>query len=155
MEWNLRSWNQHIWLKNDDKKWSRIFYFEILCAPSELLLPSAKYLPRKAELAWQVSRYLKGHVGFQNKKKYTYHFSSSFLSQKWLFQELRFWSTYSHRSRRCDNINFSTYFIENNFVSPLNNILMTDTKRQAFHWQLGISLKSTLKNKNFVRTAKS
>ena len=35
------------------------FYFEILLAPSELLLPSAKKnLPRKAELAWQVSRYL-------------------------------------------------------------------------------------------------
>ena len=32
------------------------FYFEIHQAPSELLLPSAKNLPRKAELAWQVSR---------------------------------------------------------------------------------------------------
>ena len=40
-------------------KWSRIFYFEIPCAPSELLLPSAKKnCLRKAELAWQVSRYL-------------------------------------------------------------------------------------------------
>ena len=51
----------------------------------------------------------------------------------------------------CDNIRFSTYFIENNFVSPLNSILMTDTKRQAFHWQLGISLKSTLKTKKQPR----
>ena len=34
------------------------FYFEIILAPSELVLPSAKNLPRKAELAWQVSRYL-------------------------------------------------------------------------------------------------
>jgi hypothetical protein len=25
-----------IWLKNDDEKWSRIFYFEILQAPSEI-----------------------------------------------------------------------------------------------------------------------
>ena len=39
------------------------FYFEILCAPSELLLPSAKYLPRMAELAWG----LKGLSEFQNK----------------------------------------------------------------------------------------
>jgi hypothetical protein len=45
-------------VKNDGEKWSRIFYFEILRAPSELLLPSAKNLPRMAELAWQVSRYL-------------------------------------------------------------------------------------------------
>ena len=54
----------HFWLKNDGEKWSRIFYFEIHRAPSELLLPSAKKnLPRKAELAWQVSRL----VEFQNK----------------------------------------------------------------------------------------
>ena len=33
-------------------------YFETHLAPSELLLPSAKNLPTKAELAWQVSRYL-------------------------------------------------------------------------------------------------
>ena len=33
------------------------FYFEILLPPSELLLPSAKNLPTKAELAWKVSRY--------------------------------------------------------------------------------------------------
>ena len=48
-------------LKNDDVKWSRIFYFEIQHAPSELLLllPSAKKnLPRQAELAQEVSRYL-------------------------------------------------------------------------------------------------
>ena len=36
---------------------SRIFYFEIHRAPSELLLPSAKNLPRKAELARHVCRY--------------------------------------------------------------------------------------------------
>ena len=42
----------HFWLKNDDEKWSRKNYFEIPRWPSELLLP------RKAELAWQVSRYL-------------------------------------------------------------------------------------------------
>ena len=45
-------------LKNDGKKWSRI-YFEIQQAPSELLLPNAKKnLPRKTELAWQVMRNL-------------------------------------------------------------------------------------------------
>ena len=27
----------------------------------------------------------------------------------------------------CDNIRFSTYFIENNFVSPMSNVLMTKT----------------------------
>jgi hypothetical protein len=35
-------------LKNDDgEKWSRIFYFEIHQAPSELLLPSAKKFAQK------------------------------------------------------------------------------------------------------------
>jgi hypothetical protein len=38
-------------LKNDGEKF---FDFEILRAPLELLLPSSKNLPRKAELAWQV-----------------------------------------------------------------------------------------------------
>jgi hypothetical protein len=33
-----------------------VFYFEILQAPSELLLPSVKKAATKAELAWQVSR---------------------------------------------------------------------------------------------------
>ena len=47
-------------LKNDGEKLSRKKYFEISQAPSELLLPSAvqENLPRKAEWAWQVSRYL-------------------------------------------------------------------------------------------------
>ena len=35
-----------------------MFYFEILRAPLELLLLSAKNLSRTAELAWQVSKYL-------------------------------------------------------------------------------------------------
>ena len=39
---SFKSRNNYFWLKNDDEKWSRIFYFEILRAPSELLLPSAK-----------------------------------------------------------------------------------------------------------------
>ena len=44
---------------NDVKKWSRI-YFEMDRAPSELLLP------RMAELAWQLSRYLwRGSVNFK------------------------------------------------------------------------------------------
>ena len=33
--------------KNDGEKWSRIFYFEILLAPSKLLLPSAKKSAQK------------------------------------------------------------------------------------------------------------
>ena len=65
----------------------RTFYFEISPAPSELLLLSAKInLPRKAELAWQLN--LKGLVEFQ--KKILDHFSSSFLTQKCWFQDLRF-----------------------------------------------------------------
>ena len=54
----LNSWNNDFWLKFDDEMWSRIFHFEIELAPPELLLPSAKNWPRKAELAWQVSRYI-------------------------------------------------------------------------------------------------
>ena len=46
---NLRSWKQHFWLKNDGEKWSRIFYFEIPLAPSELLLPSAN---KSAQKGW-------------------------------------------------------------------------------------------------------
>jgi hypothetical protein len=42
------------------------FYFEIQQALSELLQPSAKNLPKKAELAWQVS--LKGLAEIENKK---------------------------------------------------------------------------------------
>ena len=44
--------------KNDGEKWARFFHFGILLVPSELLLPSAKNLSRKAELALQISRYL-------------------------------------------------------------------------------------------------
>ena len=39
-----------------NEKWYGIFYFEILLAPSELLLPSAKSLPGTTELARQVSK---------------------------------------------------------------------------------------------------
>ena len=38
-------------------------YFEIPRPPLKLLLPSAKNLPRMAELAWQVSRYSEGARG--------------------------------------------------------------------------------------------
>ena len=48
--------------------------------------PVQNNLPRKAELAWQVS--LKGVVEFQNKKNLD-HFSPSFLSQKCKFQDSR------------------------------------------------------------------
>ena len=47
-------------------------YFDIHRAPSELLLPSAKNLPSKAEFAGQV--FLKGHGEFQSKKfQTTFH----------------------------------------------------------------------------------
>ena len=42
-------------LKMMVKSGLEFFYFKILLAPSELLLPSAKNLPREAELAWPVS----------------------------------------------------------------------------------------------------
>jgi hypothetical protein len=56
-------------LKNDGKKWSRLFYFEILRAPSEI----PANLPGQFSLSWQIFLHwaastLKGHVGFQNKK---------------------------------------------------------------------------------------
>ena len=58
------------WLKNGSEKWSRILYFEIQRAPSELLLHSAKKI--SAHKGWigladqHVS--LKGLAEFQNKK---------------------------------------------------------------------------------------
>ena len=60
-------------LKNDGKKWSRI-YFEIDRAPSELLLPSAKIsaqIGRIGLAAQQVS--LKGLGQFQNKFQTTFY----------------------------------------------------------------------------------
>jgi hypothetical protein len=77
------------------------FYFEILYAPSEI----PANLPGPFSLSWQIALHLaevtlKGHLGFQ-KKMILDHFSPSFLNQKWLFQELRFQSTYSSHSRWC------------------------------------------------------
>ena len=66
-------------MKVKTEKLCRKRYFEIPRAPSELLLPSAvqKSLPRKAELAWQVSRYLwRGTWNF--KIFFLDHFSPSF-----------------------------------------------------------------------------
>ena len=60
-------------LKNDGKKWSRI-YFEIDRAPSELLLPSAKISAQIGRIgleAQQVS--LKGLGQFQNKFQTTFY----------------------------------------------------------------------------------
>ena len=39
-----------MWLKNDGEKWSRIFYFEILCAPSEI----PAYLPKQFSRSSQI-----------------------------------------------------------------------------------------------------
>jgi hypothetical protein len=58
-----------IWFKNDDEKWSRIFYFEILRAPLEIPadLPVPFSLSGQIFLHWAAAT-LKGHIGFQNKK---------------------------------------------------------------------------------------
>ena len=76
-------------MKNDGRKWSRMFYFEIIRAPSDLLLPSAKKSARKDGLASPVSRTLKGNIEYQNKKNLE-NFSPSFKSQKFQLQEFRF-----------------------------------------------------------------
>ena len=60
-------------------------------------LPGQFSHPEQIFLHWAAAT-LKGHVGFQNSK---IHFSPTFLSQKWWFQELRFYSTYSSHSRWC------------------------------------------------------
>ena len=59
-------------ISNDGEKWSRIFYFEILLAPSELPanLPGQFSLSGQIFLHWAVAT-LKGLVGFQNKKLQT------------------------------------------------------------------------------------
>ena len=62
-------WNQHFWVKNDGEKWSRIFYFEILGAPSKIPanLPGQFSHYGQIFLHWAAAT-LKGHLGFQNKK---------------------------------------------------------------------------------------
>ena len=75
-------------LKMIVKSGLEFFYFVIEWGLSELLLPSAKNRPRKAELAWQVSRYLwRGSFNF--KIKNSEPLFTIILSQKWSFQELR------------------------------------------------------------------
>ena len=66
------------------------FYFEILLAPSELPanLPGQFSLSGQLFLHWAAAT-LKGLVEFQNKKDLD-HFSSSYLTQKCWFQDLRF-----------------------------------------------------------------
>ena len=65
-------------------------YFEILQAPSEI----PANLSDQFSLSWLIilhwaAAILKGLVEFQN-NFFLDHFSPSFLSQKWLVQELRF-----------------------------------------------------------------
>ena len=86
------SWLKSLVLKPtfyDGEKWSRIFYFEILKAPSEIPanLPGQFSLFGQIFLHWAAT--LKGLVKFQNKKILD-HFSQSFLSQKCWFRDLRF-----------------------------------------------------------------
>ena len=54
---------------------SRIFYFEIHQAPSELLMPSAKKIcPERLNWPARLAGSLKGLTGFQNKKiQTTFH----------------------------------------------------------------------------------
>ena len=60
---------QHFWSKNDDEKWSRFFYFEILLALSEIPanLPGQFSLSGQICLFWAAAT-LKGLGEFQNKK---------------------------------------------------------------------------------------
>ena len=54
MDLNLRSKNQHFWLKKDGEKWSRFFYFEIPLAPLEIPanLPGQFSLSGQIVLHW-------------------------------------------------------------------------------------------------------
>ena len=81
---------------------------EIPEASSELLLPSAKNLPRKAELTKQVSSYLrKGSVYF--KIKTVRPLSPSFFSQKCQFQDSGFQKIFQQQSGLWPH-NFCTKF---------------------------------------------
>ena len=81
-------------LKNDDEKWSRIFYstspFRVAAAQLKKICPERLNWPGRlagiSERAHGISKYF-----------FLDHFSPSFLSQKLLFQELS-----SSRSRWCD-----------------------------------------------------
>ena len=57
------------WAKSGGENWSRIFYFEILLAPSEIPanLPG-QFSPSGQILLHWAAATLKGLVGFQNKK---------------------------------------------------------------------------------------
>ena len=68
-------------LKNDGKKWSRLFILKFTEPLQSCRCPVQKYLPTMAELAWQLSRYLwRGSVNF--KIKSLDHFLPSLLSKK-------------------------------------------------------------------------
>ena len=90
------------------------FSFEILHAPSEIPanLPGQFSRYGQISLHWAAAT-LKGHIGFQNKKNLD-HFSPSFFSQNQLFQELRFQSTYSSRSRWCAGFSKKWVFAKKN-----------------------------------------
>ena len=94
MEQNLKSWNNHFWLKNVGEKWSRKKYFEIPRAPSELLLP------RKAELAWQVCRYLwRGSWNF--KIFFSRPLFTIIFKPKIVISRVKILVYFSSHSRRC------------------------------------------------------
>ena len=90
-------------LKIYGKKWSRIFYFEILLTPSELPanLPGQFSFSGKKIFRWAAAT-LKGLVEFQNKRKSRPLFPI-ISTQKCWFQDLRFQSTYSSSSRWCEH----------------------------------------------------
>ena len=55
------------WIKNGGEKWSRIFHFDILLAPSDIY---ANLLwPFRADILHWAAATLKGLAEFQNKKK--------------------------------------------------------------------------------------
>ena len=97
--------------------------FQSCCCPVQ------KSLPRRAELAWLVSRYLwRGTWNF--KITFSRPLFTIILSKKWSFQDLRFWSTYSSRSRWCEMddplfifrkqfcLHEKTYFCRFSFLIP-------------------------------------
>jgi hypothetical protein len=57
------------WLKNDGEKWSRIFYFEIKRALSEIAANWRGQFSLSGQIFWHLAAAdLKGLVKFQNKK---------------------------------------------------------------------------------------
>ena len=115
MDWNIESSNWHFGLTLMVKNgFSFFYYFKVECAPSELMLPSAKNLPRKAELAWQVRRYL-WRQGILIVTLYSY--LSILVGKIWLnyYRLLWNWSTFQTVDR-LHRVTFQYFNLWINFV---------------------------------------